>query len=126
MAAASPISPFGAAACSCHGSSGSAVPKEAMPAARNCPAHPAPAGLGTGFPSNQNMLSALGCPAHGTSCLLSPLGSTGWRSWAQAFFEPLIKDKPCHLTLWGGFDDLVAGFLLRGSGAGGEQESTKI
>lgn len=28
--------------------------------------------------------------------------------------------------LWGGFDDLVAGFLLPGSGAGGEQESTKI
>lgn len=123
MAAASPISAFGAAACSCHGSSGSAMPKEAMPAGRNCPAHPAPADLGTGSPSSQNVLSAWGgtC-AHDTSCLLSPLGSAGQRSWAQAFFELLIKDKPWHLTLWGGFDDLVAGFLLPGSGAGGEQE----
>lgn len=121
MAAASPISPFGAAACSCHRSSGSA-----MPADRNCPVHPAPSDLGTGSPSNQNLLSALGWPAHGTSCLLSPLGSARLRSWAQAVFEPLIKDKAWHLTLWGGFDDLVAGFLLPGSGAGGEQESTKI
>lgn len=55
---------------------------------------------------------------------MSPLST--WLSWAEVMgtgiFELLIKDKPWHLTLWGGFDDLVAGFLLPGSGAGGEQE----
>lgn len=109
MAAASPISPFGAALAA------------AMTAvALLCQRKP---GQQTGIAqfillqqtweqtlSSQTLLSALGWPAHGTSCLLSPLGSTRLRSWAQAFFEPLIKDKPWHLMLWGGFDDLVAGF----------------
>lgn len=101
MAAASPISPFGAAACSCHGSSGSVVPKEeAVPADRNCPVHPAAADLGTGSPSNllsQQPESALSlgvaCPWH----IMFSLST--WLSWVEVrgtgiFFEPRLRTSP--------------------------------
>lgn len=63
---------------------------------------------------------------HLSSPYLAQLKRGHGYSVTPSFFEPLIKDKPWHLKLWGGFDDLVAGCLLPGSGAGGEQESTNL
>jgi len=67
---------------------------------------------------------------HLSSLCLVQLNRGHGYSRTLSFFEPLIKDKRLvlawHLKLRGGFGDLVAGYLLPGSGARGEQGSTDI
>lgn len=85
--------------------------------------------LGAGSLCSQYLLSAfprVSYPWHVVSPLLVQMNRGHGYSITLSFFEPLIKDKLWHLKLQGGFDDLVAGYLLSGSEAGGEQESTNI
>lgn len=63
---------------------------------------------------------------HLSSPLLAQVNRGHGYSIMPSVFEPLIKDKPWHLKLQGGFDDLVAGYFLPGNGAGGEQGITNI
>lgn len=98
-----------------------------MQAAKNCLVPPAPARPRSRLALQPVLAFSLsqGVPPI-VSPLLVQLNRGHGYSITLSFFEPLIKDKPWHLKLWGGFDDLVAGYLLSGSEAGGEQESTNI